>query len=258
MPHAEPDAAYSTLEQEGNGDNLPTVSQARTAPPKLPRRNPAEVRRLLLEAAERVVTREGARRATATAIAREAGVSSSGLYRHFQSREDLLQQAIQVPLAQFMKTWHDALPQTRAPADDVDILRIYITAIHDAALEHRGLIQTLLHEFPGDGDLFETQLARMLTDAVTELEEIGRGHARQQGIDEAVIPSSIRAITTLTLLGSILGPAFVGMNDTDEMLDFIARFSVHGIRQKPERPPKPEHGNESPTAPGLTFTIARP
>ena len=49
-----------------------------------------DLRRALLDAAERLVRREGAARASLRAIAREAGVSPSAPYHHFEDRESLL------------------------------------------------------------------------------------------------------------------------------------------------------------------------
>ena len=49
-----------------------------------------DLRRALIDAAERLVSREGAGGASVRAIAREAGVSASAPYHHFEDRESLL------------------------------------------------------------------------------------------------------------------------------------------------------------------------
>ncbi|MEU8315619.1 TetR/AcrR family transcriptional regulator [Micromonospora sp. NPDC049033] len=54
-----------------------------------PIRDRARTRRAVLDAAERMITRHGANVSLA-AVAREAGVTKSGLMHHFPSREDLL------------------------------------------------------------------------------------------------------------------------------------------------------------------------
>ncbi|WP_316014482.1 TetR/AcrR family transcriptional regulator [Roseobacter sp. HKCCA0434] len=47
-------------------------------------------RRMILDAAERVLERDGFNDASLNAIAQEAGVVKSGLYRYFESREEIL------------------------------------------------------------------------------------------------------------------------------------------------------------------------
>ena len=202
-------------------------------PRRQPRRSSIEVHRLLLEAAERVVSREGSRRATVTAIAAEAGVAVSRLYQHFDSREGLLEQAIQAPLTRFMERWRSALPDTRKPTDDLELMRLFVQTIYESAVEHRGLIQTLLVELPGGSDAFTTRLMPMLSDALEELEGIAREHARQQGIDESMIPAGLRATITTTLTAAVLGPSYVQAASAEDLIDTIARISAYGIRQAP-------------------------
>jgi AcrR family transcriptional regulator len=50
----------------------------------------AATRERLLKAASRIVAREGMEAATTAAIAAEAGVAEGTLYRHFESKDDLL------------------------------------------------------------------------------------------------------------------------------------------------------------------------
>jgi DNA-binding transcriptional regulator YbjK len=51
-------------------------------------------RQRILEAAERVFSRDGFQGATTREIAREAGVNEVTLFRHFRSRDDLLRETI--------------------------------------------------------------------------------------------------------------------------------------------------------------------
>lgn len=210
----------------------------RTTPrrPRATRRRPEDVRRLLLAAAERVVSQHGSERATVTAIAEEAGVSLASLYRHFESREDILQQAIQAPLAQFMEQWRATLPQTHPISDDAERLRLYIKTIYDAGLQHKGLLQTLLVELPGGGEHLTASIMPMLRDVLDQLEEIGRDQAREQGIDQDVIVGGVRLVTLLTLLTTVLGPAAAHTDNADDLITFLARFCAHGIRQTPTVP----------------------
>ncbi len=48
----------------------------------------------ILDAAERVVVRQGLKSATIEAVAAEAGVSKGGLFYHFASKQDMLEQLV--------------------------------------------------------------------------------------------------------------------------------------------------------------------
>jgi AcrR family transcriptional regulator len=63
---------------------------------------PRDTRGMLLDAAERVVMREGARNLTLDAVASEAKVSKGGLLYHFPSKEDLA-----VAMIERSVTWFD-------------------------------------------------------------------------------------------------------------------------------------------------------
>lgn len=60
-----------------------------------------ETRAALLEAATRVMRREGSARLTLDAVAREAGVSKGGLLYHFSSKEALLRALLDEHLGHF-------------------------------------------------------------------------------------------------------------------------------------------------------------
>lgn len=59
------------------------------------KRGSTGTRRRLLEAAERLVLREGSGRLTLDAVAREAGVSKGGLLYHFPSKESLVSEMVE-------------------------------------------------------------------------------------------------------------------------------------------------------------------
>lgn len=78
------------------------MSPGKKAPPKRGRgrpvgggNEPEQARETLLDAAERVLIQHGYRAATMEMIAREAGYTRTIMYRHFQTRDDLLAALLQ-------------------------------------------------------------------------------------------------------------------------------------------------------------------
>ena len=69
------------------------VTTCMTTPPRASRRRPP-ARQLLLFAAARVFARDGLEGATTRAISREAGVNEVTLFRHFGTKEHLIEAVV--------------------------------------------------------------------------------------------------------------------------------------------------------------------
>ena len=195
------------------------------------RRSSQEVRRLLLGAAQDVVSREGVDRAMVATIAEQAGVTVSALYRHFGSREEMVQEAIRAAFGDFLDRWRDALPPVACASEDGALLTVYIRTLYTVAREKRGLLQTVLVEkAQGDG-LVPARLAPLLTELFGDLDDISREHARAQGMDEAKMSAGLHAVSALTLVAALIGPGFAGTSTHEELITFLVSFSTHGARR---------------------------
>ena len=106
---------------------------------------PARTRERLLDAAAKVVHRDGAQALTLDAVAREAEVSKGGLLYHFKSKRQLLDGMVERWLAE----WQDQIDRD---ADGEGFLTGYVHATHlgSAGPEEReaefGLLAALIAE----------------------------------------------------------------------------------------------------------------
>ncbi|MFO0939641.1 MAG: TetR/AcrR family transcriptional regulator [Pirellulales bacterium] len=73
-----------------------------------------EVCNLLIDSAEVVVTRDGVARLTLEAVAREAGLSKSGLLHHFPSKEVLIDAIVDRTVVQWSQSVEEAIEQLPA------------------------------------------------------------------------------------------------------------------------------------------------
>lgn len=118
-------------------------------------RDPAKTRRLVLDAASRMVVAKGAG-ASIDTIAKAAGVSKGGLLHHFRSRDELLLALA----ADLLQRFRDAVQAAADPADRAEgrLMRGYIRASFDtlrdesSPVEHLALI-TGLASVPGVDEL---------------------------------------------------------------------------------------------------------
>ncbi len=84
-------AARSSGEREANISRRGWSARCASSPRRAPRQvRSAELVEAILEAAVRVLAREGARRFTTVRVAEEAGVSVGSLYQYFPNKEALL------------------------------------------------------------------------------------------------------------------------------------------------------------------------
>lgn len=100
-----------------------------------------DVRTALLEAAITVFATSGSRGATTRLIARQAGVNEVTLFRHFKSKDDLIQAALDRFVARI--AWP---PLPEVPVDPRAELLALCRAHYRELLKHRSLIRKVMSE----------------------------------------------------------------------------------------------------------------
>ena len=101
-----------------------------------------DTREQLLQAAIKVYSTSGVRGATTKRIAQEAGVNEVTLFRHFGSKEALLQEALALSARALFES---GLPAT--PEDPATELLVFARNHYNALWEHRELIRVAMGEF---------------------------------------------------------------------------------------------------------------
>lgn len=117
------------------------MPQRRSAP-KRPR---GEARRLLLDTARELFSRQGYRSTTTREIAQAAAVSEYLLFRHFGSKAGLFREALVLPFTDFVdefgQTWRAVVPEE---TDEEELTRQFAGRLYDLLVAHRGLLLTLV------------------------------------------------------------------------------------------------------------------
>ena len=144
-----------------------------------------DLRRALLDAAERVLERDGAGALSLRAVAREAGVSAAAPYHHFKDKDDLLAAVIDRSFETWLRVWElpsDGQPRERVIGlatqlakgllDHPDFLRLgLMLALERRPVEPRARAQFLQARTQASASLTEAlgELAPGLTDAQVRL-----------------------------------------------------------------------------------------
>jgi AcrR family transcriptional regulator len=100
-------------------------------------------RQRILEAAERVFSRDGLQGATTREIAREAGVNEVTLFRHFRTRDDLLRETI---LCHSIAADDLMGPRGEWERDLPGQVEIYVRKYYEMLLEREALVRAVVGE----------------------------------------------------------------------------------------------------------------
>lgn len=161
-----------------------------TGAEKLMRADAQRNRELLLAAAVAAFSRNGPE-VTLESIAKAAGVGIGTLYRHFPSREALVDAAYRSELARLC----DSAPELLAAMPPDQALRTWMEAFLEYMTTKRGMSDALRMVIASGGDPFAESRARLLA-AVTALLEAGAAGGVLRGdLDPADLMASISGVS---------------------------------------------------------------
>lgn len=199
-------------------------------------RNPAETRRLILEAATSLIAQQGIDAVSLSAVAHLAGINRGTAYQHFPSRDELVAAAMQSVSDRMMRAVFgppEAVVERRV--EDVDVpatmYRLVAFATENADLCRSWLLQILASPDPTADPFWREFHGSLHRFTETEL--------AQPHVDSD-------AMGVLVLSGIILWPVWVSAHAADEgdraklalrMSREILRLSMFGS-MKPEKFPE--------------------
>lgn len=232
---AEPNGSIGVVARAG-AKTLP-VRKARVPEPGATRRRPAEVRRLLLDAAERVAVREG-RAVTMHAIAAEAGVARSALYRHFPDRDQLLAEAALAPFVDFREAFRVAAGRDLEQYRTVyEMERAFVGAILDHFAEHRDFVASVLSERSVLDPRVRSQLVESIDEVIEEISGVAKELGVVYGVPLESIDTWVRLVialvTGIATNSSWLLPRGAAAWSRAELVDKLTTFILYGIQTPP-------------------------
>jgi AcrR family transcriptional regulator len=207
-------------------------------PPRT-RRPSAEVRQLILDAAERVFTAKGYDGSNTDEIAAEAGVARSVLYRHFETKADLFRAAVLVPFTDFLREYGTAWRgQVDEPWDDERLMRTMVELFYDCFSTHRGAVLALAMSADSlDADAnahLDAELDRFFSTMlmISENEVHRRQWMSLDGLD-LTIRHTLGGIAAQLALARLFAPRSGAVATRDEVIDHVTRFTLYGLRMAP-------------------------
>jgi AcrR family transcriptional regulator len=202
------------------------------------RRAPAEVRDLVLGAANRLFSTQGYHGTTTRQIAEEAGVGESVLFRHFGNKAELFETTILTPLAEFVdrwaNTWNVSVAETTDPEE---IARAFVKGFYELGVEHRELFRTLIAARVQGGDPALAEVAERVSAKLAEtlrvvqhvLGEHG-GVRRFRDVDGPVtVAVSVGSVLSLVLLDDWLYSGHQRRPGKARQIEEASQMLLHGV-----------------------------
>ncbi|WP_157390331.1 TetR/AcrR family transcriptional regulator [Nocardia terrae] len=197
------------------------------------RRRPAEVRRLLLEAAEQVVIRKGMS-ANAQEIAREAGVHRSVLYRHFASVEEIVQVATLRPFSEFLSMFQ-SIADSSGPDNPIplrDFLYGFLDNLLNDLTAHRDFLTMVLS---GLSPVDNSELWCKLDEVLDEITVIAGREGQIRGVDVSSIGVNTRLVVAMTAglvaFGDWLLPHGDRALDRHTLIEHMSNLILYGVQK---------------------------
>jgi AcrR family transcriptional regulator len=193
---------------------------------RTPRKKPAQKRsketvRAIVEAAARILEREGYEKTNVNAVAELAGVSIGSLYQYFPSKEALVAEVARKLSADMIALFQDGLAELAFVPIDQAVRGVVQRAVRAFRLNPR-LREVILLEMPRT--LFETtDFDAMLAEALRYYFAFKAGEIRIQNVDLAI----------LILKAAVEGSAGVTHDfDEEEVVDELSHLVYHYVARQ--------------------------
>jgi len=204
------------------------------AAPRARRRPKADRVREILAAARAVFAESGYEAAAMSEIARRAGVVEGTIYKHFESKRDLLYRVMREFYESLIVDVESGLRAVRGTANR---LRFIVGRHLQAFSADRGLCRLLFREIRPDGELYHSAI-----------EDLNRRYTRAalRAIEEGIETGELRGDLDPTMVRNMIYGAiehvvwrFVfrgGRLDVDKVADDLTNALLHGIVSPGGRP----------------------
>ena len=202
------------------------------------RRRPAEVRALLLAAAERLFATKGYAETTTDDIAAAAGVTRSVMYRHFPTKSELFQEAVFKPFIEFLRDYKSAWSaQLDDPWDVERIMRMMVTLFYDNLRSHRHAVLGLASAQASLGPDVTREVDRLFDEFFADMLFIGSTEADRLGwLETHEIELTIRLVLGMIAAAAVLDPIFLPRGrrrpSREQVIDQLTALGLYGLRMR--------------------------
>jgi AcrR family transcriptional regulator len=228
-------------------------AQANDERPMRRRRRPAQVRTLLIGAAQQVFAARGYSGATTAEIATAAGVAESALFRHFATKAELFATAALVPFADFMTDFTAVWERRRGQnVQTGEFMRTFVTELFDHVQSRRDIVIALLNANDDESRVIVDEVRDRFTMLFAELEGLGRDWESARGVQVPGLELNERLLVGLITAMVVFDRWFLSLPggaqfEREAVIDALIEFARHGAFSgaAPTRPIAPARATTS-------------
>lgn len=202
------------------------------------RRSAGEVRELLLDAAQSLFSSRGYAGTSTKRIADRAGVAEALLFRHFESKANLFNEAVYEPFAAALREYLQEWVDTERPHTPEQPVHEFIERIFTALTDRRGAALAMLgtstysQEVAGSLAGEELPLAGLLG----QLEKVVVNESQRFGYEGIDAPVAARVGLGMVLAVTVFRDWLFSSNPSvtdEELIAEMSTIMLHGIAHRP-------------------------
>lgn len=195
------------------------------------RRSAAEVRELLISAAQETFASEGYSGATTRDIAVRAGVSDVLIYRHFGSKRGLFEKAVLEPINAFMSDFVRLWSEHEVGSEPMEVLcRRYVTGLYPLLRKNRGLILALISADSFEDEVGEGGRRSRFSGLLDPIVDVVSAENRERGFSDTDDELTVRVAFSM-ILGVVLleDQVFSRKPSSTRLLREMERYIHHRV-----------------------------
>jgi AcrR family transcriptional regulator len=196
--------------------------------PAKPRRGRGEARQAILESARELFGRNGYRGTSMRDISKHADVNETLIFRNFETKQALFDEAIARPYQSFLDDWLKGWRELDVPRSRQELTADFVIKLYDFVVEHRDALFALVaaqrfNDAPPDSAAGQALFADQVRDLAERMATEG-----QEGVDhEIAVASTVAMIVAMVLLEDSLFPP--GRHpDKDRLLRGMGAYIIAG------------------------------
>lgn len=198
------------------------------------RRSTTEVRALIRDAARQEFAERGYADTTMRSIASTARVSTSVVYRHFSSKEELSRETLMAPFLAFLTDFARAARDQRSGQvwnDDL-LTQEFVRDLHTAITKHKtAMFQLVSLGESSDSDMI-AEVKSAIGAMLAELRQVAEPEAQLRGwADPTLVEITNRLVIAMITGVVLLGPWLTDDTFTEQvLLQKSADLTLYGVR----------------------------
>jgi AcrR family transcriptional regulator len=212
------------------GTANPAAGQVRT------RRRSADLRAMIVEAAEHTFSQLGYKGATMAGVAERAGVTRSVLTRHFAKKAELFAEVMTKPLLQFIDEWTRRwTSRLDGQPTEPELVYEFISDLYRNSRAHVGALRLLMFSDEHLEPAVRQQVWTTINQGLGAVLDIANREIGSHGYPTRHVDVTVRALISMVLGYVTLDPALLPTvtADEDEVVTHLASLILYGLALQP-------------------------